>query len=328
MYNDCVAVPPLQMIDDLASFSTCSSDSIVTNAIINGKIEAKKLDFGPSKCFNIHIGEKENCCEGLKVHENSIKRKKHETYLGDVICSTGSNNKNVEKRRNSGTGAVSQVISTLSQVTLGHNHFETALIFRDSMVVSKLVSSAEVWYNITKDQYEKLEEIDELFLMKIFELPESVPRLSLYIECGLIPIRFIIKMRRLMYYWQILHLDKDELLYKFYLAQSLKPGKNDWVLQIVQDKSDIQLDMSEADILKTSKNKFKSIIQSKINLSVKNYFQQIQAKQTKTSHLKITENFRPAKYLSSRNLNPAEIQTLFRLRSRTISVKNNHGSFI
>ena len=36
MYNDCVAVPPLQMIDDLASFSPCSPQSIVTNAIING----------------------------------------------------------------------------------------------------------------------------------------------------------------------------------------------------------------------------------------------------------------------------------------------------
>ena len=109
------------------------------------------------------------------------------------------------------------------------------------------------------------------------------------------------------------------------MAQSLKPGKDDWVLQIVQDKSDIQLDMSEAKIQKTSKNKFKSIIQSKVNLSVQNYFEKIQAKQSKTSHLKITENFRPAKYLSSRNLNPAEIQTLFRLRSRTISVNNNQG---
>ena len=260
------------------------------------------------------------------MHENSINKKNHETYLGDVNCNSGSNTKNVDKRRNSGTGAVSQVISTLNQVALGHNHFETALIFRDSMLVSKLVSSTEVWYNITKDQYEKLEEIDEIFLMKILELPESVPRLSLYVECGLIPIRYIIKTRRLMYYWQILHSDENELLYKFYLAQSLRPGRNDWVLQIVQDMSDIDLRMSEEEIKKTSKTKFKSIIQTKMNVCIKSYFQKIQAKQSKTSHLKITENFKPAKYLSSRKLNPSEIRTLFRLRSRTISVKDNHSS--
>ena len=48
-YNGCVSIPPLQMIDDLASFSTCSTQSVVTNAIINAKIESKKLEFGPAK---------------------------------------------------------------------------------------------------------------------------------------------------------------------------------------------------------------------------------------------------------------------------------------
>ena len=45
LYNGCVSVPPLQMIDDVASFSICSTQSIVTNAIINAKIESKKLTF-------------------------------------------------------------------------------------------------------------------------------------------------------------------------------------------------------------------------------------------------------------------------------------------
>ena len=129
-----------------------------------------------------------------------------------------------------------------------------------------------------------------------------------------------------MYYWQILHYDETELLYKFNLAQSLRPGKNDWVLQIAQDLSDIDLHMTEEDIKRTSKTKFKSIIQSKVNTCVKTYFQKIQAKQSKTSNLIITENMKPAKFLSSRNLNPSEIRTLFRLRSRTISVKDNQSS--
>ena len=43
LYNDCVSVPPLTMIDDIASFSVCGPQSIITNAIINTKIECKKL---------------------------------------------------------------------------------------------------------------------------------------------------------------------------------------------------------------------------------------------------------------------------------------------
>ena len=129
-----------------------------------------------------------------------------------------------------------------------------------------------------------------------------------------------------MYFWQILHLDENELLYKFFLAQSLRPGKNDWVLQIGKDKKDIELDMSDDQVRNLSKNKFKSIINSKINLHVKKYLQNIQARQTKTRHLKISESLEPAKYLSSKKLNVPEIQTLFRLRSRMVNVKGNHGS--
>ena len=161
------------------------------------------------------------CCQGLKVHEGDINQKDHETYLGDVLCSSGSNNRNIQNRTNRGVGAVSEIISTLSQVSLGHFHFEMALIFRDSSLISKLVYSSEVWYNITNNQYTKLEEIDEMFMRKIFNLPRSAPRVSLYSECGKIPVRYIIKTRRLLYYWHILHLEEKELVHKFYHGQKL-----------------------------------------------------------------------------------------------------------
>ena len=117
------------MIYDLASFSTCSTHSVVTNA----KIKSKKLEFGPSKCYNIHVGNKEVCDNGLLVHENRIIQKEFETYLGDVISASGSIQKNIESRSSRGIGAVSEIISLLSQVSLGHFHFEFAKIFRDSM---------------------------------------------------------------------------------------------------------------------------------------------------------------------------------------------------
>jgi hypothetical protein len=92
------------MIDDVASFAQCGPQSIVTNAIINAKIESKKIEFGPTKCFNIHVGTNKVCSDNLKVHTNKIIRKEFETYLGDVFCATGSNKKNIENRTNRGIG--------------------------------------------------------------------------------------------------------------------------------------------------------------------------------------------------------------------------------
>ena len=37
-YKECVSVPPLGMIDDLASFSQCGPETVKINALINAKI--------------------------------------------------------------------------------------------------------------------------------------------------------------------------------------------------------------------------------------------------------------------------------------------------
>ena len=105
-------------------------------------------------------GDTGSCCS-LKVHDSKTD---HETYLVDVICSIGRNEKNIASKANKGVGAISQIFAMLSQVTLGHFYFETALVMRDSMLISKLVASSEVWYNITKTEYQKLENIDETFV--------------------------------------------------------------------------------------------------------------------------------------------------------------------
>ena len=144
LYKECVTVPPLGMIDDLASFSECGPDTVKINALINAKIESKKLEFGPKKCFKIHIGRNKNECVTQNVAE-------YETNLGDLVCSTGSNDKNIENRYNKGVGAISQMDTMLARTSLGHYYFEIGLIMRDAMLVSKLVYNSEVWYCVTDD---------------------------------------------------------------------------------------------------------------------------------------------------------------------------------
>ena len=160
-------MPPLGMIDDIASFALSGPDAIKTNSIINTKIESKKLEFGPTKCYNIHIGEWKDTHLNLKVHGEILNVKQYETYLGDIICGSGFNDKNIEKRRNQGLATINQIISMLNMTSLGHYYFEIALILRESILVSKLLFNSEVWYNLSNKQIEKLEQIDEIYLRRI-----------------------------------------------------------------------------------------------------------------------------------------------------------------
>ena len=325
IYKNCVNVPPLSMCDDVVSVARCGIDSIKTNAIINAKIESKKLEFGPKKCVNIHVGNNSEQCPILKVNDSKLNKKEHETYLGDVISSDGKNEKNIQNKTNQGIGSVSQIFTMLSQVSLGHFHFEIALVMRDSILISKLVASSEIWYDVSKQEYKKLESIDEMFYRRLFNVQISTPKESLYIETGKLPIKFIIKTRRVMYWWHVVNSNKCEVLYKCYLAQKTNPSKGDWVEQLQRDKIELDLDLNDEQILAYTNEEFKRIVKSKAEKCATKYLMEQKISHSKSKDLSFN-GFKPAEYLLTKNLTTEEVRTLFQLRTRMIDVKGNFSS--
>ena len=249
--------------------------------------------------------------------------KDYETYLGDVISSTGSNEKNIEHRVNQGIAAINQIISMLNITSLGHFFFEIALILRESVLISKLVFNSEIWYNVSDKQLEKLEQIDEMYLRRLLNVAKTAPKVGLYLECGIMPIKFIVKTRRLLYYWHILQRKKDELITRFYSAQKYSPSDGDWVYQIEKDKADIKLELSEAEIQSMSKYQFKKMVKQKIeNLAIQNLESR---KKQKSNKLNI-KTFKPQDYIIYKNLSKAEVQTLYKIRNSMVDVKENFKS--
>ena len=323
LYKNAVFVPPLGMIDDICSFALSGSNAIVTNAIINSKIESKKLDFGPTKCYNIHIGKLKDTHKILKVHTDMLNVKEYETYLGDIITNTGSNDKNIEHRKHEGLAAISQITSILNLTSLGHYHFEIALILRESILISKLVFNSEVWYNVTKKQLEQLEQVDEAYFRRILNVAKTTPKAGLYMEWGVMPVKFIVKMRRMLYYWHILHRNKNELLFKFFSAQKFSPSKGDWFYQIKTDMAELKLNLSEEEIISMSHYQFKKLIRHKVESLAIASLQSLKKKKSMKLNIK---KFKPQQYLLSRNLSITEVQNLFKLRNCMIDVKENFKS--
>ena len=62
--------------------------------------------------------------------EHLMEESEHEKYLGDVIGSNGRNEKNIEERRNKGTGIVNQIMGKLGTIVYGPFHFEVAMMIR------------------------------------------------------------------------------------------------------------------------------------------------------------------------------------------------------
>ena len=61
------------------------------------------------------------------------------------------------------------------------------------MFINGIVTNAEVWYGASDTLIEDLEEVDELLLRKILNGHSKTPKEALYLETGVVPIRYIIK---------------------------------------------------------------------------------------------------------------------------------------
>ena len=210
--------------------------------------EVKEFQTGERQVEETYHGEYTMSAEGV------------EKYLGQIISSDSTNSCNIESLRNKGIGIQNQIIQTLSAVSAGKYNFEMALILRNSYLISSILSSSEVWYGVTESDFRKLESIDEMLWSNILECSSSVPRDLIYLELGLLRVRDIIMIRRIMFLHHIMKQEKDSLLFQVVLAQVKSPTSNDWVSQVLKDLEDIQFEIQFEYIENTSKEKFKEML--------------------------------------------------------------------
>ena len=64
-------VPPLEMVDDILTISTCGAESVAMNAMVNSFMSSKKLQLNKLKCAKIHIGKNYEIGPDLDVMKDS-----------------------------------------------------------------------------------------------------------------------------------------------------------------------------------------------------------------------------------------------------------------
>ena len=105
--------------------------------------------------------------------------------------------------------------------------FTIARLFRQTIFLPVMLLNAETWFNISQKNIDDLESMDKNLLRKILDAPSKTPIVSLYLELGCIPVRYLIKYKRIMYLHHILTRDDSHLLSKVFAAQMSSPSKED-----------------------------------------------------------------------------------------------------
>ena len=154
---------------------------------------------------------------------------------------------------------------------------------REAMLFNGILFNSEIWYNVKEEEEQRLSEVDEYLLRSILGVPSKTPKEALFLETGCIPVKFILKMRRLMYLHHILRRPNEELIKKFYEAQKSKISKGDWVQTVKENLQELNIKLDEKEISQMSKQKFRTALKKKICTAAFNHLIQ-----KKESHSKMS----------------------------------------
>ena len=325
-YKGVVDVPPLMMVDDIATISECGIASVAMNATVNSFVETKKLKLKFSKCSVIHVGKDTKCCPQLKVHGEKMHVENSAKYLGDIFHKSGKAKFNIIERQNKAYAILAEIRAILEDVPLGKYRTEVGLHLRQAMFINGVLFNSEVWPELSATDLAMISNADHRLIRTICQAHSKTPIEFLYMETAAQPLQYIISSRRLMYLHNILSREEGELVKRVYRAQSDRPTKGDFVELVKADLEMIGATLNENKIQTQTKGEFKSSIKSKIQDAALQYLKTLQIKHKKTEHIQYN-NFRIQPYMKDPRFTNSMVSMLFSMRSSmTRGIKANFSA--
>ena len=309
-YKDLVPIPPLGLVDDLFTITTCGYKTNLMNKFINAKSAMKRLQFGTTKCVKLHVGKTCNptLCgdlhvDGWKVNivtdtvtgqtyqeevfagQVKMAVKHEQKYLGDLISADGKHDKNISMRKNKSMGIINQIMEILNSVYFGKYHFEVALILRSSLLLSSTLLNSEAWVNLSNNNIRSLEQIDETLLSRILKCEPNTRNEMKYLELGLYPIRFELMKRNILFLQYILKQENTSMMYQVLKATWEKPIKNDFIKTCTKYLDILDIKLSFQVIKNMSVWSFKTLVKTKTRAAGLKYLLGQKERQTKTAQI-------------------------------------------
>ena len=320
MFRNKIPIPSLAMVDDIATMTLCNSiDSVEKNIKTNEFIKRKKLEsqVGEGKCQWLHSG-KEPCRNSYIAGSTKISQCDVYKYLGDHVAD--GFNPLYKKRVEKAVGYSVSCTAMCTEMSLGYQFFSIAKLLLQSIFLNGVLVKMETWVNFTTDRIEQFERVEQGYLRKILQAHSKTPTESLYLELGVVPFRYHLMSRRILYYQTIMQRNEDEITRMVVESQKMDELKGDFYSQVKEDMKNIKI--SESLIQYGSNKKLSDIIKENIKIEALRYL-----KLKASSHSKIRgelyNSLEGKEYFFNHRLTSDKAKLLFQFRTRMFGVRNN-----
>ncbi len=320
MYQDRIPIPPLAMVDDIVAAAVCNSTTALNcNIKTDAFIQRKKMEsqVGEGKCQWVHIGNDE-CCSSYYANNTEISSAESYKWLGDHVADGWDIM--YTKRWEKAQGYNATCLSMSTEMSLGYQVYQIAKLLHQSIFINGTLVNMETWPNCTPARMETFERIEQAFFRKILDACSKTPMETIYLELGIIPLRFHLIKRRILYFHTVMQRDDDEITKKVVTLQMTQCFKGDFFEQVESNLKTLML--SDIDIVNMSETKIKDTLWERVKCIAFDFLIN-KAK----SHSKVNDNVyldcNGCSYFDDRRFSPDIANILFKFRTRTFLVKNN-----
>ena len=88
-------------------------------------------------------------------------------------------------------GNVDKIIFSLIERPYGKHAFKAALLMRQGLMISGMLTNAETWINITEADITKLTMPDTILQRQLLSVSGNPSKVFICLELGLIPLRYV-----------------------------------------------------------------------------------------------------------------------------------------
>ena len=308
------------MVDDVVSVAVCNSvEALENNVTTDEFIKSKKMEsqVGEGKCQWVHCGC-DPCQSSYQANGSELSQSLMYKYLGDMVSYDWDN---LYKKRYEQAVSYSVTCQAMcTEMSLGYNLYSIGKLLHQAVFVNGSLVNTETWPHCNTSRIQMLEKAEQSLLRKILCAHSKTPIECLYLELGIIPLRFHLMARRIMYFKTIMMRDSDEITKKVVLCQMENMIEGDFYPQVHHNLK--SLNISEDEVISSSEGVLKERVKKAIAKAAYEYLINLGNTHSKVN-VHVYHDMGGMKYMKDSRFTPDIVNLLFKFRTRMFNVKNN-----
>ena len=201
-------IKSLEFVDDIAALNDDMISAQVSCKVMENLQDQKRLTFSSEKCELLRINPKPSSVgASLTVNNAQVKMVEFARYLGDYFNTSGDNTTLCKERCLKAKCSTVELIALCKEIKFGKRQIENMLVLYKAVFLPRLNYNCEAWSNLYKDDYMMLRNAQLNYLRYVMEVSRVVPIAALHLDLGVLPIRYEIEMRQLLFLKGVLSKD-------------------------------------------------------------------------------------------------------------------------